>query len=98
MALLHLIFWPTYVRKMLGIPVATYIWQGWLKISLCTVPFAILSAVVDKYWHPTSLVTFAGQVLVTLPLYVISVVIVFREEAQLAFQKWTASRAIAARI
>jgi O-antigen/teichoic acid export membrane protein len=89
---IHLIFWPHYVKKHLGVPVRQYLWQGWVRISLCSIPFAIACALADRYWHPTSIVTFFSQVFATLPVYALSILIFFRKETVSLFQHWKVSR------
>jgi len=98
MAIVHLAFWPANVHKMLGIRPLTYIWQGWIKITLAAVPFAILCAVTDKYWQPRSLIAFFGQIVAILPIYIVFVLIVFREEAMEIFHRLKMSRARAVNI
>jgi O-antigen/teichoic acid export membrane protein len=98
MALVHLAFWPLYVRKTLGVSIRKYLWEGWTKITLCAVPFGIVCAIADKYWHAASLVTFFGQVLATLPVYAIVVLLIFRREAGNIFQKWQGSRLARAQV
>ncbi len=94
MAVAHLIFWPRYVKKVLGVPVSTYVWDGWIKITLCSIPFAVVCGVAERYWSPTNLVTFFAQIIVTLPVYAISVAAVFRSEVRTLLLKWQASRLI----
>jgi len=96
MALCHLVFWPPYVRKVLHIPVKRYLWEGWLKITLCSIPYAIACAATDRYWHASNLIEFFLQITVILPVYAICVVAVFRDEARTLFQKWQASRLVRA--
>jgi len=92
MAVLHLIFWPLHVRRMVGTPVHTYLWQGWMKITLSTLPFAVVCWLADRRWHAGSMLVFFGQILVTLPVYAATVLLVFREDTQTVFQRWRASR------
>ena len=94
MAIIHLIFWPRFVRREIGIPVRTYLWEGWTKITLCAVPFAIASLLVDHYRHVSSLVAFFGQVLLTLLIYFLGVLAVFHKPVLGAFRKWQASRLV----
>jgi O-antigen/teichoic acid export membrane protein len=94
MTFVHLAFWPRYVHKILGLSPRTYIWQGWVKISLCSLPFALVCYLADRYWHPTSLVVFFAQILITLPVYAVCVLILFRSEAKSLFWKWQASRLV----
>jgi O-antigen/teichoic acid export membrane protein len=94
MALVHLTFWPRYVRKILDVPIQKFIWVGWIKITLCAVPYAIVCAVTDRYWHAANLVSFFAQIIVILPVYAICVLVVFRSEVRFLFSKWQASRAV----
>jgi O-antigen/teichoic acid export membrane protein len=93
MALVHLIFWPRYVQKTLGVPVRIYVWDGWIKLVICSIPFALASLAVDKYWHVRSLLPFFLQVLATLSIYFACVLSIFRREALEIFRRWQASRA-----
>jgi len=99
MALTHLAFWPRYIRNTLHVPVRTYLWQGWGRIVLASVPFAIVSLVADHYWQPRSLVLFFAQILATLPFYVLGVAIFFGPECKSALSqiasRW-ARRSVAA--
>ncbi len=94
MAIIHLIFWPSYVRKVLDVPIRTYLWNGWAKITLCSIPFAIASAIADRYWHPASMIVFFAEILVTLPVYVLGVLLVFHQEARGALKRWQESRIV----
>jgi O-antigen/teichoic acid export membrane protein len=94
MAVAHLIFWPSYVKKVLGVPIKTYIWDGWIKITLCSIPFGIVCAAAERYWPAKNLVVFFTQIIVTLPVYVICVAAIFRSEVRTLFHKWQASRLI----
>lgn len=98
MALFHLCFWPLHVRKMVGVSIRKYIWEGWTKITLCTVPFGIVCVIADKYWHASSKTIFFGQIFATLPVYAIVVLIVFRSEAGSIFRRWQASRLARAQV
>jgi O-antigen/teichoic acid export membrane protein len=90
----HIAFWPRYVHKILGLSPRTYIWHGWVKISLCSLPFALTCYLAERCWHPTSLIVFFAQILVTLPVYAICVLILYRREACSLLLKWRASRLV----
>ncbi len=92
MAAIHLFFWPRFVQKELGISAGTYLWQGWGKVLLCSIPFGVASFLVDHHYHPASLVTFFGQVLLTLPVYAAVVLAVFHQPLLNLFRRWQASR------
>lgn len=96
MTLVHVIFWPRYVRKILDVPIRTFLWEGWLKITVCAIPYAIASAIADKYWHAGNVVTFFGQIIATLPIYAVCVMAVFRTEVRDLFLKWQASKLVSA--
>jgi O-antigen/teichoic acid export membrane protein len=92
MPIVHLIFWPRYVRKVLGIPVRQYLWEGWGKITLCSLPYAAVCAIADRHWHPASKTMFFAQILATLPVYFACILLVFQKEAKEQFRKWQHSR------
>jgi O-antigen/teichoic acid export membrane protein len=94
MAIIHMIFWPRFVKKELGVSAGTYIWEGWVKITLCAIPFAIVCVLVDRYLHAASLVSFFVQVLLTLPVYALGVLIIFHQPVLNAFRRWQASRLV----
>jgi O-antigen/teichoic acid export membrane protein len=93
MAVVHLVFWPRYVQKQLGVPARRYVWDGWLKVTVCSIPFAVACAVVERHWRAQSLLIFFLQVFATLPIYVICVAAIFRSEMQSLLRRWQASRA-----
>ena len=96
MTFVHLFFWPRYVRKVLDVPVRKFIWEGWMKITLCAVPYAIVCAVTDRYWHASNLIEFFAQITAILPVYGLCVLAVFRSEMRNLFLKWQASRLVRA--
>jgi O-antigen/teichoic acid export membrane protein len=92
MAIVHLIFWPRFVSKELGVSPRTYLWEGWGKIVTCSVPFGVATMVAERHLHPSSLAAFFGQVLLTLPIYFLAVLAVFHKPMFSAFKRWQASR------
>ncbi len=86
--IIHLIFWPRFVQRELHVPVRAYLWEGWGKITLCSMPFGILCAAADRYWHPASMVVFFGQILATLPVYAICAVWLFKDEVRQMWDAW----------
>jgi O-antigen/teichoic acid export membrane protein len=95
-AFVHLAFWPRYVRKVLGVPVRKFLWEGWMKITLCSIPYALVCAVTDRYWHASNLAVFFAQIIAILPVYVVCVLAVFRSEVKSLFLKWQTSRLVRA--
>jgi hypothetical protein len=70
------------------------VWEGWIKVTLCAVPFAVASVLVDRHLHVSSLVSFFGQVLLTLPVYFLGVLMIFHKQALHVFRRWQASRMV----
>ncbi len=78
-AVTHLAFWPLYIRKVLHVPVRHFLWSGWGRITLCTVPFAIVCVAAQRWWPAPTLLVFFAQVLVTFPVYLLSVFALYRK-------------------
>ena len=93
MAAIHLVFWPAHVRRTLGVPVREYVWQGWLRITLCSLPFAAATAALDHFWPTHSKLLFFAQVALLLPVYAGCVGLVFRGEMRELLQLRQAGRA-----
>ncbi len=96
MTFVHLAFWPRYVKEVLGVPVRKFVWDGWMKITLCSLPFAAVCAAADTYWHAPNLVVFFAQVIITLPVYAACTLIVFRGDVRNLYLKWQNSRPVRA--
>ena len=96
MAIVHIVFWPRYVRKILGVPIRTFLWEGWFKMTVCSLPYAAICAVTDRYWHASNLIVFFAQITAILPVYGVCVMLVFRKEVRNLFLKWQASRLVQA--
>jgi O-antigen/teichoic acid export membrane protein len=92
MSVIHLIFWPRFVEKTLGVSAQKYVWDGWITVSLFAIPFAIVTALVEEHWPVKSLAVFIVQVLSTLPVYVASSALFFRKEALSVLRKWRTSK------
>ena len=88
----HFVFWPRYIRTVLGVSIRRYLWEGWARIVLCSIPYAAVCAVTDRYWHARNLAVFFAQITLTLPAYVICVLAVFQKEARSLFLRWRTSR------
>lgn len=90
--LVHLIFWPRFVQRELGVPIRTYIWDGWMKITLCAIPYGFACAYADRHWHAGSILVFFSQILITLPVYAICVLLVFRNDVVKGWRMWRGSK------
>jgi O-antigen/teichoic acid export membrane protein len=94
MTIIHLIFWPRYVKRELGVEIHTYIWEGWVKIILCSLPFAVATILADRYLHPRSLVVYFSEIFLVLPVYLLSVLLFFHKSALNIFKRWQSTRLV----
>ena len=78
----HIGFWPRHIRDVLKVPIHTYLWEGWGRVTVSVLPFAIVCALADHFWHPAHLVSFFGQILLTLPVYALGILVMFRDQVQ----------------
>lgn len=88
----HLTFWPRYVKKILNVSVTDYLWQGWGRVTVSVLPFAAACWFTDRHWAANHLVPFFAEILVILPIYVLTLVLMFQQDARQLFSKWKASR------
>lgn len=92
--IIHLLFWPRFVRSELGVPIHTYLWDGWGKISLCAIPFGLACAITDRYFHPRSLAMFLGQIVAILPIYAVCALWLFKTEVHSVWLNWKRNRGL----
>jgi len=62
-----LLFWPWYIRRTMGIQLERYALSLWIFPALATLPFALLTYLVERLWAATSLFVFFVQVACVLP-------------------------------
>jgi O-antigen/teichoic acid export membrane protein len=65
---MSLVFWPWYVRRILGVPRRTYALHTWVWPTLAAAPFAAAQLVVERWWIPTSVAMFVAQTLALAPI------------------------------
>jgi O-antigen/teichoic acid export membrane protein len=63
-----LVLLPLYARRTISLPLLDYHRQAWLRPFLALVPFAVGTALVERFWPATSLLTYFAGVLAVLPL------------------------------
>ena len=85
--LVTLAFWPRYIKRTLEIPISTYLTVGWGKAVLSAIPYGIACYFADRAWHPRSLLIFFVQILVTLPVYAVSLALIFPGDVQTIYGK-----------
>jgi len=77
----QLFFFPRYVCKLVDLPLWSYFWQAWIRTGLSVVPFAIACYIVDRHWNPPNLLFFFLQMLLLLPVLILSAACSFPKEA-----------------
>jgi len=76
--IVHLIFWPRYISKLVGVSAFDVVWNVWAPIFLASVPFAVASYAIEIFFPPRNLAIFFLQVIATLAFFFLPVAIVFR--------------------
>ena len=71
-------FWPVYISRLVGLTPFEVVWRIWGPILLASIPFAAATYAVEATLPAHSLAVFALQILATLPVFLFTVVIVFR--------------------
>jgi O-antigen/teichoic acid export membrane protein len=71
-------FWPTYISKLVGLTPFEVVWNVWGPAILTSIPFAIASWVMEAFYPAHSLVEFFVQVIATLPVFFLTVALIFR--------------------
>lgn len=74
----HLIFWPSYIGKLIGLSAAEVYGKVWLPVFLAAAPFAWATYMVDKLYPVHHMVIFFLQVLATLPIFFLAIAVIFR--------------------
>jgi O-antigen/teichoic acid export membrane protein len=67
-AMVHLLFWPWYVHRVLGIKVWDYMYWTWLRPAVSILPFVCATYFAERFWPTANLRLFFFQVLCLLPL------------------------------
>ena len=76
----NLLFWPRYVSKLLGVSTTEYLSKAWGYTSLCAIPFFFACLYQERHWPAASLPEFFLQIATILPLFIITVILMFRKE------------------
>ncbi len=57
-----LLWWPWYVRRVTGIPLARFFVSSWLRPAVAMVPFALVTILAESFWPAEKLLMFFFQV------------------------------------
>jgi O-antigen/teichoic acid export membrane protein len=90
--IIELLLWPTYICRLVQIPVRTYLWQAWIRSSLAVLPFALACAAAERFWPARNLAIFFLQIGALMPLLPLMFWIVFREELETQIRGWMKRR------
>ncbi len=71
--LIHLVFWPMYISKIVGVKGSEVILTIWAPMILASVPFASLTYLVERYYPAHNLPEFLLQVIAILPALLITI-------------------------
>jgi len=74
----HLVLWPNYVSKLVGLSYSEVVWKVWAPVFLASIPFAIATYAVNARFPAHSLTVFSLQVMALLPIFFITIALVFR--------------------
>ena len=74
----QVILWPRYISKLVGLSSFEVIGQIWGPMLLASIPFAIASYAINLLAPAHSLAVFFLQVFATLPIFFLTVALVFR--------------------
>jgi O-antigen/teichoic acid export membrane protein len=74
----QVILWPRYISKLVGLSSFEVIAQIWGPMLLASIPFAAASYAVSILFPAHSLAVFSLQVFATLPIFFLTVALVFR--------------------
>jgi len=74
----HTFIWPVFLSRVIGIGGPKVVWGVWGPMFLSAVPFAVVSYIVNGLYPPRNLFVFLLQTLALLPVFFLTVGMVFR--------------------
>jgi len=74
----HLVLWPNYISTLVGLSYAEVMRKVWAPVFLSSIPFAIATYAVNVYFPAHKLTVFILQTMAILPIFFITVGLVFR--------------------
>ncbi len=90
--IIELLLWPRFICKLVVMPVRTYLWQTWFRTALGILPFALACYLAERYWPARNLFIFFLQIAVMLPLFPITLGLIFRSEVVVKIREWKRRR------
>jgi len=75
--IVHLVLWPSYISKLVGLGYSEVVWKVWAPVYLSSIPFAIATYAVNTRYPAHHLTVFFLQVIAVLPIFFITIGLVF---------------------
>jgi O-antigen/teichoic acid export membrane protein len=76
--IVHIVLWPSYVSKLVGLSYSEVIGKVWAPVFLSSIPFAIVTYAVNILFPAHNLAVFFLQVMAVLPVFFITIGLMFR--------------------
>ena len=76
--IVQVVLWPRHISKLVGLSGFEVVCRIWTPMFLSSIPFALVSYLVNVHFPPRNLAIFFLQVLATLPIFFITVALIFR--------------------
>jgi len=96
--IIEVLLWPSYVCRLVVMPVRVYLWQTWFRTTLAMVPFALACALAERCWPVHNLAIFFLQIAALLPLIPLALALIFHDEARVQVREWKKRRSAAGRL
>ncbi|MGH9502231.1 MAG: lipopolysaccharide biosynthesis protein [Terriglobales bacterium] len=90
--IIELLLWPRFICKLVEMRVRTYLWQTWFRTMLGVVPFALGCVLTERYWPTRNLMIFFLQIAALLPLFPLTLALIFRSEVSMKVREWKKKR------
>jgi hypothetical protein len=74
--------WPNYVSRLVDVSFFQVYWNVWGPVFLCAVPFAAASYAVNTLLPASNMIMFILQTVALLPIFVLAVGFVFRDNVR----------------
>ena len=74
----QLILWPGYISQLVDLGRFEVLWKVWAPMFVSAIPFAAATYAIDVLWPARNLTIFIFQVAATLPIFLITIGLVFR--------------------
>lgn len=91
---IHLVFWPPYICKLVDMPVRKYVYQGWIRPALAVLPFGAACYLADRFWPTRHLWQLMVQIAALLPIFGLMLPLLFWKEVKRYWERWTGSRVV----